>query len=89
MVLRRAGSAKSTLSMMERKATKYQRFLNVSNVFLLIVSTFLMFSAAVLARMKISQKCSPITEQRSSGTCNYVQHTLDQGQCRLTHQVRP
>ena len=55
MVLRRSGSAKSTLSMMQRKATKYQRFLNVSNVFLLIVSTFLMFSAAVLGSIKTSQ----------------------------------
>ena len=52
MVLRRSGSAKSTLSMMTRRATKYQRFLNFSNVFLLIVSTFLMFSAAILGRSK-------------------------------------
>jgi len=50
MVLRRSGSAKSTLSMMTRRATKYQRFLNFSNVFLLIVSTFLMFSAAILMK---------------------------------------
>lgn len=49
-LLRRSGSAKSTLSMMQRRATKYQRFLNLSNVFLLTTSTILLFSAAVLIK---------------------------------------
>ena len=31
-----------------RRSTKYQRFLNLSNVFLLIVSTGLLFSSTVL-----------------------------------------
>ena len=35
---------------MQRRTTKYQKFLNVSNVFLLITSTFLIFSAAILIK---------------------------------------
>lgn len=50
MPLLRTGSAKSTLSMMQRKATKYQKFLNLSNVFLLITSTILIFSAVILIK---------------------------------------
>ncbi len=50
MPLFRSGSAKSTLSVMQRRTTKYQKFLNVSNVFLLITSTILIFSAAVLIK---------------------------------------
>jgi hypothetical protein len=50
MPLLRSGSAKSTLSMMQRKATKYQKFLNLSNVFLLITSTILIFSAVILIK---------------------------------------
>lgn len=46
----RSGSNKSTLSMMQRKATKYQKFLNLSNVFLLITSTILIFTAIVLMK---------------------------------------
>jgi hypothetical protein len=36
--------------MMQRKATKYQKFLNLSNVFLLITSTILIFTAIVLMK---------------------------------------
>ncbi|TRY78926.1 hypothetical protein TCAL_12183 [Tigriopus californicus] len=50
MALMRSGSARSTLSMMQRKATKYQKFLNLSNVFLLITSTILIFSAVILIK---------------------------------------
>jgi hypothetical protein len=50
MVMRRSGSAKSTLSMMQRKATQYQKYLNLSNVFLLITSTILIFSAIILIK---------------------------------------
>jgi len=42
--------ARSTLSMMQRKATKYQKYLNLSNVFLLITSTILIFTAVVLMK---------------------------------------
>ena len=46
----RSGGAQSTLSLMQRRTTKYQKFLNVSNVFLLITSTILIFSAAILIK---------------------------------------
>jgi hypothetical protein len=36
--------------MMQRKATKYQKFLNLANVFLLITSTILIFSASILIK---------------------------------------
>ena len=42
--------ARSTLSMMQRKATKYQKYLNLSNVFLLITSTILIFTAVILMK---------------------------------------
>ena len=42
--------AKSTLSMMQRKATRYQKYLNLSNVFLLITSTILIFTAVILMK---------------------------------------
>lgn len=50
MPLLRSGSARSTLSMMQRKTHKYQKFLNLSNVFLLITSTILIFSAIILMK---------------------------------------
>lgn len=50
MPLLRSGSARSTLSMIQRKATRYQKYLNLSNVFLLITSTILIFSAVVLMK---------------------------------------
>ena len=43
-------SGTSTLSMMQRRTTKYQKFLNLSNVFLLITATILIFSAVVLIK---------------------------------------
>ena len=42
--------ARSTLSMMQRKATKYQKYLNLSNVFLLITSTILIFTTVILMK---------------------------------------
>lgn len=50
MPMFRSSSNKSTLSMMQRKATKYQKYLNLSNVFLLITSTILIFTAIVLMK---------------------------------------
>lgn len=46
----RSGSARSTLSSIQRKATKYQKYLNLSNVFLLITSTILIFTAIILMK---------------------------------------
>jgi hypothetical protein len=43
-------SHKSTLSMMQRKTTRYQKWLNLSNVFLLVTSTLIIFTAAVLIK---------------------------------------
>ena len=42
------GSSMMSLGTWNRRSTKYQRFLNLSNVFLLIVSTGLLFSSTVL-----------------------------------------
>ena len=42
------GSSMMSLGTWTRRSTKYQRFLNLSNVFLLIVSTGLLFSSIVL-----------------------------------------
>lgn len=42
------GSSMMSLGTWTRRSTKYQRFLNLSNVFLLIVSTGLLFSSTVL-----------------------------------------
>lgn len=50
MALFRSNSDRSTLSTMQRKVTKYQKFLNITNVFLLITSTLLIFTAVVLMR---------------------------------------
>jgi len=47
MVLAR-GSSMMSLGTWSARSTRYQRFLNLSNVFLLIVSTILLFSSAVL-----------------------------------------
>jgi len=40
----------STLSMMQRKSTKYQKFLNISNVFLLATATIIIFTAVILIK---------------------------------------
>ena len=50
MPMFKSGSNKSTLSMMQQRVTKYQKFLNVSNVVLIITSTFLIFTAIVLMK---------------------------------------
>ena len=50
MPMFRSGSQKSTLSMVQQRVTKYQKFLNLSNVFLLITSTILIFTAIVLMK---------------------------------------
>ena len=42
--------ARSTLSMINTRATKYQKYLNLSNVFLLITSTILIFTAVILMK---------------------------------------
>ena len=51
-------SGTSTLSMMQRRTTKYQKFLNLSNVFLLITATILIFSAVVLIKFYHVDKLS-------------------------------
>ncbi|XP_040563484.1 CD63 antigen [Lepeophtheirus salmonis] len=43
-------SAHSSMSIFSRKKTQYQNFLNLSNVFLLITSTILIFSAIILIK---------------------------------------
>lgn len=48
MVLTRTGSARSTLSMMQRKATRYQKYLNLASVFLIVTSTIVIFMSVVL-----------------------------------------
>lgn len=48
MVLTRTGSARSTLSMMQRKATRYQKYLNLASVFLIVTSTIIIFMSVVL-----------------------------------------
>jgi len=50
MVLTRTGSAKSTLSMMQRRATRYQKYLTMASVFLTITSTIVIFSSVVLLK---------------------------------------
>lgn len=50
MPMFRTGSHKSTLSMMQRKTTRYQKWLNLSNVFLLVISTLIIFTAVVLIK---------------------------------------
>lgn len=50
MPMFRSGSQRSTLSMMQRKTTKYQKFLNVSNVLLLVTSTIIIFTAVMLIK---------------------------------------
>ena len=50
MPMFRSGSQKSTLSMMRQKTTKYQKFLNVSNVLLVITSTLIIFTAVILIK---------------------------------------
>ena len=42
------GSSTMSLETWSKRSTKYQRFLNLSNVFLLIASTGLLFSSTVL-----------------------------------------
>eukprot|EP00092_Neocalanus_flemingeri_P021978 GFUD01023836.1.p1 GENE.GFUD01023836.1~~GFUD01023836.1.p1 ORF type:complete len:294 (+),score=59.87 GFUD01023836.1:67-948(+) len=42
------GSSMMSLGTWKARSTRYQRFLNLSNVFLLIVSTILLFSAGIL-----------------------------------------
>lgn len=44
------GSSMMSLGTWSRRSTKYQRFLNLSNVFLLITSTILLFSSIILIK---------------------------------------
>ena len=54
------GASMMSLGTWKARSTKYQRFLNLSNVFLLIVSTILLFSAGILMSFyhltKVSKK---------------------------------
>ena len=50
MGLIRSGSAKSTLSMMQRRATRYEQYITLSSIFLIVASTASIFTSAVLIR---------------------------------------
>jgi hypothetical protein len=50
MGLFRASSQVSTFSQAQRKVTKFQKFLNVSNVILLVTSTIIIFTAVILMK---------------------------------------
>ena len=50
MALQRTGSARSTLSMMQRKATQYERYISLASVFLLVTSTIIIFTSIVLIK---------------------------------------
>lgn len=50
MPLMRSGSAKSTLSTIQRRATRYQKYLTLVSVFLIITQTIVIFTAVVLMR---------------------------------------
>ena len=50
MGLIRTGSAKSTLSMMQRRATRYEQYITLSSIFLIVTSTAIIFTSAVLIR---------------------------------------
>lgn len=50
MPLLRTGSAKSTLSMMQRRATRYERYISLASVFLIITSTIVIFTSVVLIK---------------------------------------
>jgi len=49
-LLQRTGSAKSTLSMMQRKATRYQKYLTLASVILIVTSTIVIFSSVILMK---------------------------------------
>jgi len=48
--MRRAGSVQSTLSTMQRRATRYQKYLTLASVILIITSTIVIFSSVLLIR---------------------------------------
>jgi len=50
MALLRTGSAKSTLSMMQRRATRYEKYISLASVFLIITSTIVIFTSVVLIK---------------------------------------
>ena len=50
MPMRRAGSVQSTLSTMQRRATRYQKYLTLASVILIITSTIVIFSSVLLIR---------------------------------------
>ena len=50
MALLRTGSATSTLSKMQRRATRYEKYISLSSVFLIITSTIVIFTSVVLIK---------------------------------------
>ena len=50
MGLIRSGSTKSTLSMMQRRATRYEQYITLSSIFLIVTSTTAIFTSVVLIR---------------------------------------
>ena len=50
MTLSRSVSPKSTLSTIQRRATRYEKYITLSSVFLIITSTIVIFTSAVLIK---------------------------------------
>ena len=48
MGLLRSGSAKTTLSMMQRRATRYEKYITLASIFFLITSTIVIFTSTIL-----------------------------------------
>ena len=50
MVLKRSESARSTLSTLQRRATRYQKYLTLASVVLIITSIIVIFSSVILIK---------------------------------------
>ena len=50
MGLLRSESAKTTLSMMQRRATRYEKYITLASIFFLITSTIVIFTSVILIR---------------------------------------
>jgi len=50
MALLRTGSAQSTLSKIQRRATRYEKYISLASVFLLVTSTIVIFTSVVLIK---------------------------------------
>lgn len=50
MALLRSGSTKTTLSMMQRRATSYEKYITLSSIFLILTSTIVIFTSVILIK---------------------------------------